>query len=235
MKVWSPADDHVLCFYETLRIIEYQERGESRIQVQVDIMQNIVKSPVTDSETPEAGTTEDARIARSREALRNSLLGMLERQSLEHISIRDIAKEAGVGHATFYRHYATKEALLDDAAADEIRRLVDLSLPVGDAINSNAACHALCQYVYEHRTLWRTLLTGGAAGAMKEELLRISMELAADRPSPLNQLPKDLGVVLTVSSIVELLAWWLRQEQPLPVAEVADLLDQVVISPIVSN
>ena len=207
----------------------------SRLQVQVYFMQNVEKMPVTDSETTGVSTTEDARIVRSREALRTSLLGMLERQSLEQISIRDIAREAGVGHATFYRHYATKEALLDDAAADEIRRLVDLSLPVGDAINSSAACHALCQYVYEHRTLWRTLLTGGAAGAMKEELLRISMELAADRPAPRKQLPKDLAVVLTVSSIVELLSWWLRQEKPSPVGEVAELLDRVVISPIVEK
>ena len=198
-------------------------------------MQHVEKTPVTDVDTPAAANTEDARITRSREALRASLLGMLERQPLEQISIRDIAREAGVGHATFYRHYATKEALLDDAAADEIRRLVDLSLPVHDAVNSNASCHALCQYVYEHRTLWRTLLTGGAAGAMKEELLRISKELAADRPSPLQELPKDLGVVLTVSSIVELLAWWLRQDKPLPVGEIADLLDRVVISPIVAK
>ena len=184
------------------------------------------------AQSKEATATPDARALRSQRTLRAALLQMLEHQSLEQISIRDIAKQARVGHATFYRHYDSTAALLDDLAAAEIRRLVDLSLPVKDSINSAAACRALCAYVYEHRTLWRTLLTGGAAAALKEELLRISRQIAARRPSPMDQLPGDLGVVLTVSSIIELLAWWLRQREPLPVAEVASLLDRVVIAPV---
>ncbi len=42
-----------------------------------------------------------------------ALLELLERQPLEAITIREITDAAGVGYATFYRHYATKAALLD--------------------------------------------------------------------------------------------------------------------------
>ena len=178
---------------------------------------------------------EDARAVRSREALRAALLSLLETHQLDQIAVRDIARQAGVGHATFYRHYTTKEALLDDVAADQIRRLVDLSVPLLDDVNSAAACNALCRYVFEHRKIWTTLLTGGAAGAMKEELLHIARDLAARRPPPAGQIPPDLAVVLTVSSIVELLAWWLRQDKPLPEEEVARILDQVIIAPMSSS
>ncbi len=175
--------------------------------------------------------TEDARAVRSRDALRTALLELLENRQMEQIAVRDIARAAAVGHATFYRHYTTKEALLEDVAADEIRRLVDLSVPLLDDVNSAAACSALCHYVYEHRKLWTTLLTGGAAGVMKEELLRIARELAAERQRSNHRLPPDLAVVLSVSSIVELLVWWLRQENPMPQEEVARILDQVIIAP----
>lgn len=176
-------------------------------------------------ETP----TADARIVRSKEALRTTLLRMLEHNSLEQISIRDIAKAAGVGHATFYRHFPTKEALLDYVAADEIRRMVDLTLPLRDTVNSAVACKALCQYVYEHRALWGILLNGGAAATLKEELLRISHEVAATHPPPDSGLPSDLVVVLVSSSIYETLAWWLRQIDKLTIDEVADIIDRIII------
>lgn len=162
--------------------------------------------------------------------MRAALLDLLERTPLDQISIRDIARAASVGHATFYRHYATREELLEDLAADEINRLVELTLPVMDTVNSAAACAALCDYVQVHRTLWSVLLTGGAAGAMKAELMKISTDLAAERPPPANSMPADLAVILVVGSIVEMLAWWLRQAEPLPAGKMAQALNQVIIS-----
>jgi AcrR family transcriptional regulator len=44
---------------------------------------------------------------------------------LEQISIRDIAADSHVGYTTFFRHYPTKEALLEDLARDEMERLLD--------------------------------------------------------------------------------------------------------------
>ncbi|MGN0504932.1 MAG: TetR/AcrR family transcriptional regulator [Lachnospiraceae bacterium] len=41
-----------------------------------------------------------------------ALLKMLETQSLATVSIRDIANEAGVGRASFYRNYESKEDVL---------------------------------------------------------------------------------------------------------------------------
>lgn len=176
----------------------------------------------------------DARQVRSRDALRQAMLDMLESSPLDQLSIRDIARAAGVGHATFYRHYATKEALLEDVAADEIRQLVDMCVPLLGA-GSYAACLALCEHVNRRRALWTTLLTGGAAATMKAELLRISQRMAAGRTASLSWLPADLQVILIVSSIVELLAWWLRQPKPLPAREAAAILDRVVISPTLSG
>jgi AcrR family transcriptional regulator len=160
---------------------------------------------------PAESSVQDARAVKSSQALQAALLALLERKPLDQITVREIATEAGVHYATFFRHHPTKEALLDHVAAEQIDRLVALTLPVLDGADSYAAVTALFTYVEDHRTLWSALLTGGAAAAMREELLRISRRLAAERAPAQAWLPVDLAVNCSVSLIFETLAWWLAQ------------------------
>jgi AcrR family transcriptional regulator len=171
----------------------------------------------------------DARKLRSRDALYAAFLKLLARKNLEHISIREIAAAAGIGHATFYRHYASKEALLNDLAADEIRRLVNLALPVMQSDSTQAACAALCSHMYERKKLWTTLLTGGAASAVKAELLAIALNIAAGIDgSSRSSDTTELKTILSVNAIMETLAWWLRQRKPLAPDRVARILGQII-------
>src|SRR5581483_38901 len=126
---------------------------------------------------PALFNVQDPRAVRSREALRRAFLELLETKPLDQITIQEITGRAGVGYVTFFRHHGTKESLLNEIAADQIRRLVDLTLPVLDAVDSRAASLALCSYVNEHRALWSTLLTGGAAAVLREEYIRVSAEV----------------------------------------------------------
>lgn len=174
---------------------------------------------------------QDARIVRTSDSLRNALLRLLDQKPLEQITIREIAAEAGIHYTTFFRHHTTKEALLDDLAADQIARLVELSLPVLDAADTKAAFAALCSYVDEHRVLWTALLTGGAAGTMREELLRVSRRLAVDLAPRDSWLPVELAVNCSVSLIVETLAWWLAQPpERFPPEAAAELLHRLIAS-----
>ena len=42
----------------------------------------------------------------------HTLLDMIKKQSLTQISVRDLCNEAGVGRASFYRNYESKEDVL---------------------------------------------------------------------------------------------------------------------------
>ena len=53
----------------------------------------------------------DRRIARTRQLLYKALLNLSLDAGYEHISIRDIVSEAGVGYATFFRHFKSKDEL----------------------------------------------------------------------------------------------------------------------------
>ena len=182
---------------------------------------------------PHFSTASDARVVRTRESLRRALLELLQSRPFEQITIREIAATAGIGYTTFFRHHPTKESLLDDIAAEEIRMLIEYLLSTFDTTNVKAASLALCNYVAEERTLWSTLLTGGAAGTLREEFIRVSRKVAEESDHAAGWLPAEVGIILVASGTIELLAWWLGQESPLAVEKVAIIYERAILSPIV--
>lgn len=182
---------------------------------------------------PHYSTTTDARVVQTREALRQALLQLLNQKPFEQITIREITAAAGVGYTTFFRHHPGKEDLLNDIAADEIKRLIELAVPVLDTTDVKAASLTFCSKVAEHRTLWATLLTGGAASVLREEFMRLAREIAAERNNDDNWLPPDVGVILSTSGTIELLTWWLKQENPISVEKLAAIYERLVIAPVV--
>jgi AcrR family transcriptional regulator len=176
----------------------------------------------------------DVRVRRSRDGLRDALLDLLQRRAFEDITVREIASHADVGYTTFFRHFPSKEALLDAVITIEIQRLTDRSLPIYDSADARGACLALCTYVDEHRPLWSALLIGGAAPKVREEMLKQSRSAALPRAAG-SSLPPDLGIALAVAVILELLSWWLRQSAPWPASRVAEVLHERAIAPAVAT
>ena len=178
-------------------------------------------------------STPDARIVRTRTALHDSLLALLEEKPFDDITVRDISARAGIGYATFFRHYASKNALLDELAADEIGELLTLALPDLRAIDTRSAAMAMCRHVDERRALWSVLLTGGAAGRMREEFIR---QAAASVPAVVSNnswLPDDLKVFFGVAGAVEILSWWLYRGRDFTIEQAAEMVDRLVVAPMV--
>jgi AcrR family transcriptional regulator len=171
------------------------------------------------------------RRTRTRSALYAALLAILEERAFEQVTIREITARAEVGYATFFRHYPDKEALLHDLAERQISELLAMTLPILFTVDSRASAQALAAYVWEHRRLWSALLAGGAAGVLREEFVRQARLNARARPSAATLIPDDLKVVFLVTGVLEILAWWLRQDEPLPIERMAAILDRMVVTP----
>lgn len=173
----------------------------------------------------------DARAARSRAALRNTLVELLEQKPFEHVTIREIAAKAKIGYATFFRHYPSKEALLNDLAADQISGLTAVTLPMLSDAGTRTTARALFAYVAEHKTLWAALLTGGAAGTVKSEFIRQMRQLSAAEGEVESWPPSDLRVAFSVAATLEILAWWLEQDNTASIDQMAETLDDLVVRP----
>lgn len=183
------------------------------------------------AEPKSTGKPESTRSSRSLTAIRDAFLRLLQARGYDAITVRDISEEAKVGPATFYRHYPTKQALLDAIAGAEIDGLVVKALPLLEAKEGPQNSLALAEHVVKHRQAWAALLDGGAMGAMREGLMRrLSAEFDSSR-STQGWVPTDLGIVFAVTATLEIIAWWLRQPQDIPLSEVADYLDALAIAP----
>lgn len=162
--------------------------------------------------------------------MRQALLGLLEEMPLEAITGARIAECAEVGYATFFRHYADVRALLVDTVAAVTDDLAQGMMPALLAADSGGAAIALVDAVAARRAVFRSLLAG-AGDALRAELARQVIERIAILPdlSP-SWLPRRLAMRVAVMSTIELLDWWLREEPERDLAEVAALLDRLVIA-----
>jgi AcrR family transcriptional regulator len=186
------------------------------------------------SASSEPGTAPviDARMRRTRKALHTAMLVLLERKQFDQVTIREIAQQAGIGYATFFRHHSSKAELLEEIAAEQIGHLMALTLPLLDAADTRVACLALCKYVGDHRALWSALLTGAGA-VMREEFIRLASQDSALQGRARNWLPVELGAIYGVTATVEILTWWLRKPGELTVQQVAEIVDRLVVAPTV--
>lgn len=175
----------------------------------------------------------DSRIVQTRQVLQQAFMELLTAKPLEKITIREIAATAGVGYNTFFRHYTSKELLLNEMAVDEINDLIELCMSVIDASDSLQAAQALFRYVEGHDALWSTLLNGGAAATLRDVFIQRLREMADGRMHTTDSYPAEIGVKLVAAGTIEILAWWLEQNPRVAVEEVAGIYDELVVRPIV--
>ncbi|MFK4873504.1 TetR/AcrR family transcriptional regulator [Novosphingobium sp. ZW T3_23] len=163
--------------------------------------------------------------------MRAAFLNLIAERPLDDISIKEICDAAGLSYPTFYRRFSGKDELLASIATEEVRQLLTFgftALEAQDERGGNSAA-AMCSYVADHRALWRTLLTGGAADAMRQEFMRRSRDIAESRPRSNPWLPVDLAVPFVTAGVFEILAWWMKQPDDYPTANVATLIEVLIL------
>lgn len=113
---------------------------------------------------------------RNRSAITSAALRLAGERG-EAVSMEDIAREAGVGVGTLYRHFPDRRALLEDIAVDALRELVETTRT---EVGRRPAWESLLRLV-EHSmtlplTLTRSLISDSPA---RPELPELEAEIAA--------------------------------------------------------
>src|SRR5580698_9270292 len=99
---------------------------------------------------PETETT-DPRILRSRRMLMEALARLLTKKEFEDVSVQEIADDATLNRATFYLHYADKNALLQAMTESRFRALIERRAITFDDCHGALRAIALgvCDYLAE--------------------------------------------------------------------------------------
>ncbi len=145
----------------------------------------------THSVNTRAPETRQERKQRTRAALLESALRLLEDQSFSSVSLREVARGAGVVPTAFYRHFASMDELglaLIDESFRTLREMIraarsETALP-GDVIRRSV--EILVRHVHRHRLHFRFIARERHTGvpalrhAIRTEIRLFSSELATD-------------------------------------------------------
>lgn len=157
----------------------------------------------------------DRRVARTRRALGNALVELMQERSFDDISVGQVLERARVGRATFYAHFRNKnDLLLSDAerflemlerhfnaGAEGTRRLA----PVAELFAHVADYHRFQQ------ALERTPLAEPVAGLLTGHVaLIIERRMAELCPGAgTAALPAAATARLLAAGMMEMMRWWL--------------------------
>ncbi|MEI3163606.1 MAG: TetR/AcrR family transcriptional regulator [Lachnospirales bacterium] len=172
----------------------------------------------------------DLRIIKSKNAIKNAFLDLMEEKGYANITITDIAKRAMINRKTFYIHFETKEALYNSISNE----LLSILSPTLNKLQ-NLEGKEQRQYVInmllhfkEHKDIFNILIKDKTnpdfLNKLKEKLKYdlFSISQINKRTEGTNFTPELLSEAF-FSLFVVLIQWWLN-ESTLPVNDVIDMI-----------
>jgi AcrR family transcriptional regulator len=176
------------------------------------------KPRVAKQKSESVSQSADPRSEKTRVLITASFIALLSRRSYDRIRVSDITRKACIGRATFYAHFASKDALL----AAELARVV---LPMLAELPDDAClvdCTRLFAHVQHARDVYRSL-TSGSTRFVTERIVQDALEarinaILAAR-SDAGPMAPEFAPRFVASTLLTLLAWSLEQPAaPAPTA-----------------
>lgn len=177
----------------------------------------------------------DPRFLRTRAALRDALFRTLHRMELAHVTVQTLVAEAGIGYATFFRHFASIDALLVAVSETMIGEIVERLGPALSSGDQGALLKAAAAYIAEERRSIAAILIGGgertrrditAQAIARAELLPLALDPA---------LPRTLAVTHLVGGAINVVVWWVTSEEAADQEQLVEMLGRLALAPVVAS
>ena len=164
----------------------------------------------------------DRRVKKSRAAIYQAFLGLLHRKSYEAITVQEIIDLADVGRSTFYAHFETKEALLEELC-QELFQHTFLERPDGKDL-FEATAHIFYHFRKNQDRIATLLLAKNTyfINRLKIELEHYLFPLIQEKGlMNKTRLPQDFLKNHVTATFVETVSWWLQQRNPIDEATIS--------------
>jgi AcrR family transcriptional regulator len=185
---------------------------------------------------PLAGSTKktDARVRRTRDALGDALVALMQEKPFETITVQDVLDRAQVSRSTFYSHYSDKDDLLM-SDAEEFFEALSMALSAhGDKSDRVFPVQEFFTHLSDVQPFFKALVKSGkfqenmelARGHFARGIERRLSELPRSKSIPPNQLP---AIAFThAGALLSLLTWWLDRGMRESPAEMDELFHRMV-------
>jgi AcrR family transcriptional regulator len=157
----------------------------------------------------------DARVRRTRDALGDALIELMQEKPFDTITVQDVLDRAHVSRSTFYSHYSDKDDLLM-SDAEEFFESISMALSLhGDKSDRVFPVQEFFVHLSDVQPFYKALVKSGkfqenmelARGHFARGIERRLSELPRGKSIPPNQLP---AIAFThAGALLSLLTWWL--------------------------
>lgn len=95
---------------------------------------------------------ENQRIVVTKKMLKEALLQLLKKKDIDHISVKELCDTAGINRSTFYRHYDSQYALMEEVIDHLVKMVIECNETISkDSAQSNASITKVIEYFYTHQ------------------------------------------------------------------------------------
>jgi AcrR family transcriptional regulator len=163
----------------------------------------------------ELGKKTDARVRRTRDALGDALIALMQEKPFDTITVQDVLVRAHVSRSTFYAHYSDKDDLLM-SDSEEFFEALSMALSAhGDKSDRVFPVKEFFTHLADVQPFFKALVKSGrfqenmelARGHFARGIERRLSELPRARSIPAGELP---AIAFThAGALLSLLTWWL--------------------------
>ena len=176
----------------------------------------------------------DARVRRTRDALGDALIALMQEKPFETITVQDVLDRAHVSRSTFYAHYSDKDDLLMSDAEEFFEALSMALSQHADKSDRVFPVKEFFAHLSDVQPFFKALVKSGkyhenmelARGHFARGIERRLAELPRAKSIPANQVPAI--AFAHAGALLSLLSWWLDRGMRESPAEMDELFHRIV-------
>ena len=169
------------------------------------------------------------RIVITKRLLHEALIRLLEKKTIDKISITELCAEAGINRATFYRHYNIPRDVLLEIEASFIDNINSRYESVELLEDAHSYIFNICSYVYENSKLIKMFITNNSEQDLTFMINDMFRRFLNNKDQHPNLADMDEENVRLITSYITgggyfMIRQWLMEDVPKKPEEVANLL-----------
>lgn len=172
----------------------------------------------------------DRRIIRTRQAIMEAFVGLLEEKGFEKVTVQDIADRANVNRGTVYLHFTDKYDLMEQCVETYLQLLYESCMPDGEAsrLSAKALLLRTFEFIERHASIYTTLLTNQGVPTFRNRMTAmveqgIGEHIQSCEITTAGVRPEILGLFLS-SAVAGLVEWWIIHSMPYAPEELVEQL-----------
>ena len=183
---------------------------------------------------------EDRRVRKTKQAIKNAFIQLLNKKDLEKITIQDITELADINRGTFYLHYEDKYLLLtdmEDECIDQISKFTQFSEIQGDNVEMIATLFIdkvlrnIIQHVYDNLDFYNTILSLERKSRLEEkisDLIQYNMKNQISVDNEIEGIPEMYFHSYVSGATISIIRYWVLDSNRISVDELVTHIFKII-------